>query len=63
MEKLPIFEYHDITRVKKLMSLTNIDTFWDDVRKLTRRVTSDHAIHHWQYLAELRFKMLTGEED
>lgn len=58
MENLPILEFNDINRIKKLMLLNNIDTFWDDVRKLTKRITSDHAIKRWQHLAELRYKML-----
>ena len=58
-------EKHDISRIDKLNKLTNPNTFWDDVRKLCRGVTSDHAIGRWQFLAENRYKELTGdmEED
>lgn len=47
-----------IKRVAKLQQLTDIKTFWDDVRKMTKHVTSDHAIHQWQVLAELRYEEL-----
>lgn len=52
------------SKAEKLNELTNVDTFWDDVRKLTTRVTSDRAIHEWQYLAEHRYdELITGIED
>lgn len=38
------FEKRDISRIDKLNKLTNTNTFWEDVRKLCRGVTSDHAI-------------------
>lgn len=47
------------SKAEKLNALTNIDTFWDDVRELTVRVTSDRIIHEWQYLAERRYDELT----
>lgn len=52
-------EVHDISRIRKLNELTNADTFWDDVRKLTKRITSDHSMHRWQCLAERRYEELT----
>lgn len=52
-------EVHDISRIRKLNGLTNPDTFWDDVRKLTKRITSDHSIRRWQCLAEERYRELT----
>jgi hypothetical protein len=45
-------------RIEKLQKLTDIKTFWDDVRKLTKHVTSDHALNQWQILAELRYEEL-----
>ena len=55
-------EGRDFARIDKLNKLNNPATFWDDVRKLTRNVTSDHTIHRWQCLAECRFAELTGTE-
>ena len=49
-------------RIAKLKQLTNIKTFWNDVRKMTKHVTSDHAIHEWQILAELRYEELKKGE-
>lgn len=54
-------EYHDINRIKKLNTLNNINTFWDDVRKFTRYIESDYAIKRWQILAEARFDELMKE--
>lgn len=56
------FERADYSKIEKLGQLNNLDTFWDDVRKLTKRVTSDHAIHRWQCLAEQRYKELKEEQ-
>lgn len=55
---IPI-EYHDINRIKKLNTLNNINTFWDDVRY----ITSDHSIKRWQILAENRYKELEERRD
>ncbi|MBO7731329.1 MAG: hypothetical protein J6S67_02200 [Methanobrevibacter sp.] len=51
-------ERKDYTRIKKLMQLKDAQTFWSDVRKLTKRLESDHALNRWQCLAELRYKTL-----
>lgn len=37
-------EKRDISRINKLNALTNVNTFYGDVRKITRNVKSDHAI-------------------
>ena len=51
-------EKRDINKINKLNALHNKDTFWDDVRKLTKNVASDHSIKRWQILAEARYKEL-----
>ena len=51
-------EAHDFGRIDKLNKLTDVDTFWDDVRKMTRNITSDHSLGRWQILAEIRFREL-----
>lgn len=51
-------EYHDINKIKKLNTLKNASTFWDDVRRFTKYVTSGHSLERWQVLAENRFKEL-----
>lgn len=62
--KYNTLENRDCSKIDKLNKLTNKETFWDDVRKLTRNVTSDHSIHRWQCLAEKRFnEIITGRED
>lgn len=52
-------EKRDISRINKLNALTNVNTFYGDVRKITRNVKSDHAIKRWQCLADARFNELT----
>lgn len=50
--------------VNKLNKLTAYSTFWDDVRKLTAKVTSDRTLSMWQCMAEQRAaELLTGVED
>ena len=65
-EELTLLDYamerQDYAKIKKLNGLTNVDTFWDDVRKLTKQVHSDHSIGRWQILAEARYRILTGKE-
>lgn len=55
------WERNDFPRIEKLNKLTNPDTFWDDVRKLTKAVKSDHAINRWEFLAEKRYEIITGK--
>jgi len=54
-------EKNDLSKIDKLNKLTNTITFWDDVRKLTKKVTSDHSIRHWLVLAEFRENELLSE--
>lgn len=51
-----VMERRDIGRITKLNKLTNPDTFWEDVRKLTRNTYGDHALNRWQALAEIRYE-------
>ena len=53
-------ENRDIAKIEKLNKLTNPHTFWNEVRKLTKNVTSDHSIGRWQCLAEIRYRELMG---
>ena len=55
-----VMERNDYKRIEKLLTLNNPETYWDDVRKFTRNVTSDHSIRHWQGLAELRYNQLVN---
>ena len=51
-----VIEKNDYYKIKKLRTLHNVETFWDDVRKLTKNVYSDHSLSRWQILAEARFR-------
>lgn len=51
-------ENRDYTKIDKLNTLVDPVTFWDDVRKLTRNVRSDHSLGRWQILAEQREREL-----
>ena len=40
-----VIERNDYHKIKKLRTLNNVNTFWDDVRKLTKNVYSkDHFL-------------------
>lgn len=56
-------EKRDYSKIDKLNKLTNKETFWDDVRKLTKYVASDHAIRRWQGLAEIRWNELIAHTE
>lgn len=53
-------EKRDIPKIDKLNTLTNKETFWDDVRKFTKNVNSCHSISRWQCLAKYRWGELNG---
>lgn len=55
-------ERRDVGRINKLNGLTDIKTFWDDVRKITKRLEGDHALNRWQALAEIRYDELKKGE-
>lgn len=49
---------------EKLNSLSDKETFWDDVRKFTAKVHSDAVLHVWEWLSDRRYaEILTGVED
>lgn len=52
-------EKRDLAKIDKLNRLVNVKTFWEDVRRLTKGVTSDHSIKRWECLAEYRYKELS----
>lgn len=46
----------------ELEKFTNLETFWDDVKKRTKNIKSDRNIRIWQYYAEKRYnELLKGE--
>jgi hypothetical protein len=52
--------------IDKLNTLNNPVTFFQDVRRFTRQITTDHYINIWQRLSEIRYNEITGktsEED
>lgn len=49
--------------IDKLNTLTNADTFWDDVKRFTKNLHSDRAIRSWEWLSEKRYNELCGIED
>ena len=54
-------EKNDFSKIEKLVALNNPATFWDDVRKYTRSIKSDHSLRRWLILSELRYNELTGK--
>lgn len=49
--------------IEKLNTLTNPETFYNDVRKFTRNIHSDRLINTWEIFTEIRHNELTGKED
>lgn len=56
-------ERQDLHQIDKLNRLKDTRTFWNDVRKLTKTVRSDHSIGRWQILAEVRYGELCDIEN
>ena len=53
-------ENADIRKIDKLNTLTDVNSFWDDVAKFTKNIHSDHSLGRWECLAEYRFSELEG---
>ncbi len=49
-------EARDYGKIDKLNKLEDPETFWDDVRRLTRGVKSDHGLRRWEILSEIRYR-------
>lgn len=49
-------ETRDLKRIDKLNKLVDKNTFWKDVRKITRGIHYDHPLNRWQTLAEIRYE-------
>ena len=54
MLELYVMEKADYNRIKKLRTLHNPETIYDDLRRLLKNVKSDHSIKRYQILAEAR---------
>lgn len=54
---------NDIKIIDRINVLTNAETFWDDVRKLSKNVYSDKSIRRWECLSEMRYKELVGDSN
>lgn len=63
MDYTRAIESRDYGKIDKLNDLHDPKTFWNDVRKLTKAVHSDHSIKRWQCLAECRFNELNGSTE
>lgn len=55
MTEYYVIERNDYNRIKKLNMLHNVETFWEDVRKLTSNIKSEHSLKRWQILSEARY--------
>ena len=53
------YEKRDFKRIEILKTLNNKETFWQDIQKYTKNLTSDHALNRWQCLAEQRYEEIT----
>ena len=48
--------------IEKLNTLTNPETFFEDVRKFTKNIHSDRLINIWECFSEIRHAEITGKE-
>lgn len=55
--------YIDIKRIDKLNKLTDPNSFWKEIDKLTKNLVSLSAINSWNYLARIRYKELIEETE
>ena len=60
----PAMEKRDFVRIEKIYAIledetTNKNNYYDRIRKLTKRVTSDHSIGRWQCLSEYYERYIT----
>ena len=56
-------ENRDFAKIDKLYNIiedktTTKENYWDRVRKITKRVYSDHSLSRWQCLAEYYEKLI-----
>lgn len=49
-----VMEKQDYARIKKLRTLHNIDTIYEDAKRFTSRVRSDHSLSRLAILIEAR---------
>lgn len=45
--------------IEKLNTLNNPETFFNDVRRFTRQITTDHNIKTWERFSEIRYNEIT----
>ena len=61
----PAIENRDFGKIEKIYNIledetTNKNNYYDRIRKLTKRVTSDHSIGRWQCLSEYYERYITN---
>lgn len=61
MTDMYAIENHDLSKIEKLNNITELRTYWESVRKLTRTAKSEHTLSRWQCLAEIRYEELKVE--
>lgn len=61
MEKGIAITKYECHVIDKLNKLNNPVTFFQDVRRFTRQITTDHNIKTWERFAEIRYNEITGK--
>lgn len=49
--------------IDKLNTLNNPATFFQDVRRFTRQITTDHNIRTWERFSEIRYNEITEKSN
>lgn len=60
MDKNYAMTKYEYKVIDKLNTLTNPATFFQDVRRFTRQITTDHNIKTWEKFSEIRYAEITG---
>lgn len=60
MDKSYAMTKYECHVIDKLNTLTNPATFFQDVRRFTRQITTDHNIKTWERFGEIRYAEITG---
>ena len=54
-------EKRDYARIDKLNALTDINTYWGDVKEITKGVRGDHSLERWGILTGIRYNELVRQ--
>ena len=63
MDKSYAITKYECHVIDKLNSLNNPATFFQDVRRFTRQITTDHNIKTWERFSEIRYNEIINAQE